>query len=75
MLEVRRLTGSEARQYVSALAEVLVDCVESGASVSFMWPFSKSAAEDFFKKVVEGVEGGSRILLAAFIDSKLVGTV
>jgi GNAT superfamily N-acetyltransferase len=75
MLEVRRLTASEARQYESALAEVLVDCVEGGASVSFMWPFSKSAAEDFFNKVVEGMESGSRILLAAFIDSKLIGTV
>jgi GNAT superfamily N-acetyltransferase len=75
MLEVRRLTTSEARQQVSALADVLVDCVEGGASVSFMWPFSKSAAEDFFKKVVEGMESGNRILVAAFSDSKLVGTV
>jgi len=60
---------------MSALAEVLVDCVEGGASVSFMWPFSKSAAEDFFKKVVEGMQSGNRILLAAFLDSRLVGTV
>jgi GNAT superfamily N-acetyltransferase len=75
MLEVRRLTISEAREHMSALAEVLVDCLEGGASVSFMWPFSKSAAEDFFKKVVEGMESGNRILLAAFVDSKLVGTV
>ena len=75
MLEVRRLTTPEARQNMSALAEVLVDCVEGGASVSFMWPFSQSAAEAFFEKVVEGMESGNRILLAAFIDSKLVGTV
>jgi GNAT superfamily N-acetyltransferase len=75
MLEVRSLTTSEARQHLSALADVLVDCVEGGASVSFMWPFSKSAAEVFFKKVVEGMESGNRILVAAFSDSKLVGTV
>ena len=75
MLEVRPLTISEARQNISALADVLVDCVEGGASVSFMLPFPKSAAEAFFEKVAKGVECGNRILLAAFMDSKLVGTV
>jgi len=75
VLEVRRLTTSKTRRNISSLAEMLYDCVEGGASVSFIWPFSKSAVEDFFQKVVEGVESGNRILLAAFIDSKLVGTV
>jgi len=75
MLEIRRLTAPEARQHLAALAEVLVDCVEGGASVSFMAPFPKADAESFFEKVVEGVERGNRILLGAFIDSQLVGTV
>jgi len=75
MLEIRRLTAPEARQHLAALAEVLVDCVEGGASVSFMTPFPKADAESFFEKVVEGVERGERILLGAFIDSQLVGTV
>jgi GNAT superfamily N-acetyltransferase len=49
--------------------------VEGGASVSFLAPFSKADAESFFEKVVDGVQRGNRILLAAFVDSKLVGTV
>ena len=60
---------------MSELAEVLVDCVEGGASVSFMPPFGKPAAEEFFRKVIEGVEAGDRILLAAFLEGKLAGTV
>lgn len=43
--------------------------------MSFMWPFPKSAAEEFFSKVAHGVSAGERILLAAFDDADLVGTV
>ncbi len=75
MIEIRVLSAAEARHHVGALADVLVDCVEGGASVSFMAPFSKSDAESFFEKVADGVERGERTLLAAFMDSKLVGTV
>ncbi len=60
---------------MAALAEVLLDCVEGGASVSFMASLTRAEAESFFGKVVDGVQQGDRILLAAFIDSKLVGTV
>jgi GNAT superfamily N-acetyltransferase len=75
MLEIRELTASDGRQYLPALANVLLDCVEGGASVSFMAPLPRATAESFFEKVVQDVEQGHRILLAAFTDSDLVGTV
>ena len=75
MVEVRRLAAEEGRRYVGDLAEVLLDCVEGGASVSFMASLTREEAETFFKTVVDEVETGERILLAAFLDSKLVGTV
>jgi len=74
-IEIRRLNAVDAGAHLSDLARVLVDCVEGGASVSFMRPFGQSDAEAFFRKVITGVEAGERILLAAFVDSKLVGTV
>jgi len=74
-IEIRRLNAADARAHLSELASVLVDCVEGGASVSFMPPFTQSDAEAFFRKVATGVEAGERILLAAFHDSELVGTV
>lgn len=75
MLEIRQLNAEEGRRHLGALADVLVDCVDGGASVSFMAPFSKANAEAFFEKVIKEVECGNRILLAAFDDSTLVGTV
>ena len=75
MIEIRQLTAEEGRQYVGQLADVLLDCIAGGASVSFMASLTKSEAESFFKQVVQGVRRGDRILLAAFLDSKLVGTV
>src|SRR6478752_10814175 len=75
MVEIRRLTADEGRQHLDALAEVLVDCVEGGASVSFLSPLSSDDAAAFFEEVLEDVRNADRILLAAFLDSKLVGTV
>jgi len=75
MVEIRQLTAAEGRQYLGALADVLLDCVDGGASVSFMAGFSKAAAESFFETVLEKLQDGDRILLAAFSASQLVGTV
>lgn len=74
MVEIRQLTAAD-RQYLEQLAEVLVDCVEGGASVSFMTPFGRAEAESFFKQVLDGVQRGERILLGAFVGAQLVGTV
>ena len=75
VIAIRQLDAAEGRQYLGALADVLLDCVAGGASVSFMASLSKAEAEAFFAGVLEGVRKGERILLAAFAESKLVGTV
>lgn len=75
MVEIRQLSVSEGLQHLDALANVLVDCVEGGASVSFMAPFSKADAETFFRGILDEVAKGDCVLLAAFLNSELVGTV
>ena len=75
MVDIRRLSAEEGRRYLEALADVLLDCVAGGASVSFMASLSKPEAESFFESVLEGVQRGQRILLAAFTGGELVGTV
>jgi GNAT superfamily N-acetyltransferase len=57
------------------LAAVLADCVEGGASVSFMAPFTHEAALVFFRKVAASVAAGDTVLLAARLDGRIVGTV
>ena len=55
MVEIRILDAIEGRRRLSELADVLVECVEAGASVSFVLPFSKSEAESFFRKILDEV--------------------
>ena len=57
------------------LASVLVDCVEGGASVSFMAPFTQEDGLAFFRKVAASVACGDTVLLAAKLGERIVGTV
>jgi len=73
---VRRLAAAEAMTSVPALAEVLIDCVAGGASVSFLWPLPRDKALAFWQGVAEGVARGERALLVAEDGAgRLVGTV
>ena len=71
---VRRLASVSAPQ-MRALAEVLVDCVEGGASVSFMHPLSMAKAVAFWAHVADEVDTGRRALVVAEDGSGIVGTV
>ena len=64
-LTIRRVGANEASACVDALADVLVDCVEGGASVSFMAPLSQDKARAFWRGVADGVARGERALLIA----------
>lgn len=58
-----------------ALADVLIDCVDGGASVSFMHPLATSKALAFWQRVADGVARDERALLVAEDDDGIVGTV
>ena len=73
--EIISLPAPVAQPALEQLADVLVDCVEGGASVSFMSPFSRDAALGFFRKVASSVAAGDTVLLAARLDGTIVGTV
>jgi GNAT superfamily N-acetyltransferase len=72
---IQTLDGPAAWVAGSALADILIDCVERGASVSFMHPLSREKAEAFWADVAESVARGERILLAADLDGEIAGTV
>jgi len=50
---------------IAALAGILVDCVDGGASVSFLRPMPRAKAEAFWRAVAAGVSAGERALLVA----------
>jgi GNAT superfamily N-acetyltransferase len=60
---------------VEALADLLVDSVDDGASVGFMYPLEKAKAVAFWRRVADGVAAGERALLIAEDDVGIVGTV
>ena len=72
---VRRLGAAELPEQLDALAGVLADCVAGGASVSYLEPFGHEDARAAFEVFASEVEQGRRLILAAFADGDLVGTV
>jgi GNAT superfamily N-acetyltransferase len=60
---------------IEGLADVLVDCVEGGASVSFMHPLTRERAAAFWRHVAGGVAAGGRALWIAEDAQGVCGTV
>ena len=71
---LRRLHAVDDAQ-IEGLAEVLIDCVEGGASVSFMHPLSRERAIAFWHKVARDVAAGGRALVIADDAFGVCGTV
>ncbi len=69
---LEQLTSGELR----GLSEVLIDCVQGGASVSFMLPMTPAKAEAYWRGVEAGIARTELVLLAAEEpDGTIVGTV
>jgi GNAT superfamily N-acetyltransferase len=62
---------------IAGLAEVLVDCVDGGASVGFMQPFDRDRAEAFWSTAIAGADHGERLVLVAedMAEGSVMGTV
>jgi GNAT superfamily N-acetyltransferase len=73
-IPIRRLLSVDDAQ-VLALANVLIDCIEGGAGVSFMHPLEPAKAQAFWRRIAADVAEGKRALLVAEDDRGIVGTV
>ena len=60
-IRIRRARQSDDE----ALTDVLLDCVEGGASVSFMSPLPREKALAFWQSVLAAAERGERVVLVA----------
>jgi GNAT superfamily N-acetyltransferase len=73
---IRRLDSLDDPRHLAELSDVLIDCVQGGASVSFMHPLSRAKAEVFWREVATGVARAERALLVAQDESgAIIGTV
>jgi GNAT superfamily N-acetyltransferase len=74
-VEILVLDAAAAKAALDGLADVLADCVEGGASVSFMLPYSRDDAARFFEQVIASVQAGDTVLVAAKLNGTIVGSV
>ena len=72
-VQIRCLDTIGDREF-HGLSDVLIDCVEGGASVSFMLPMTRAKAETFWRGVSASVVRGERVVLAAEDAEGIVGT-
>jgi GNAT superfamily N-acetyltransferase len=74
-IHVRSLQKLDEHE-LQALSDVLIDCVEGGASVSFMWPMTRAKALTYWRDVAASVTRCERVVLAAYDAAEtIVGTV
>jgi GNAT superfamily N-acetyltransferase len=73
-IAIRRLHRVDDAQ-VEALADVLIDCIDGGAGVSFMHPLARAKARAFWRRIGDDVAEGKRALLIAEQNDQIVGTV
>lgn len=63
-IRVRALTSIDEKT-LAGLCDVLIDCVEGGASVSFMWPMTREKALGFWRDVGASLARGERAVIVA----------
>jgi ribosomal protein S18 acetylase RimI-like enzyme len=72
-IEIVELQSSP--ELITALADLLVETVASGGSVSFMHPLAPEVAAAFWTRSLAAADAGERVVLGAMEDGQLVGTV
>jgi len=73
-IHIRCLTTLGERE-IRGLSDVLIDCVEDGASVSFMLPMTRAKADAFWRSTAAGVARGERLVFVAEdADGTIIGT-
>jgi GNAT superfamily N-acetyltransferase len=59
----------------AALVDLLVDSVEGGASVNFVWPMTRAKAESWWEGALASHARGERLIFTAEADGRVDGTV
>lgn len=74
-MDVEIVALSASPGVVSALADTLIETVANGGSVSFMHPLAPDVAATFWTRSLAAADADERVVLGAYADGELVGTV
>ena len=72
---IHLLTPPEAQAKRAALVDLLIDSVEHGASVNFVWPMTRTKAETWWDGALASHARGERLILTAEAAGRVDGTV
>jgi len=74
MPRIRSLESIGERE-LAGLCDVLIDCVEGGASVNFMWPMTRAKAETYWRGVADSLARSERaVIIAEDERGEILGT-
>ena len=74
-LVVEMLDAAAAASAERPLGEILTACVEEGASLSFLPPMAREKSRAYWRRVSTAVAQNHRVLLVAWLDGALAGSV
>ena len=75
LVKISTLTPADFARALDDHACLLHHCVEAGAPVGFLWPFSVTDARRYVESLLPAVQAGKRIMLAATREGRLVGSM
>ena len=75
LVKISTLTPAAYGRAVDDLGLLLHHCVEAGAPVGFMWPFSIAEARRYFEELTPAVNAGKRIVMVAELEGRIVGAM
>ena len=70
-----RFSAGQAEENIGQLAGLLIDAVDSGASLGFLPPLSEAEALAYWRGVIDAMRERSRILLVALESGLIQGSV
>lgn len=73
-LAIRPIGAHELDGVVEALARILAQTVDAGASLGFLPPLQRDEACAYWRSLRDELRAGSRLLLVALADGTIVGT-
>ena len=74
-MRIAVIDEAEATAQLDALAEILMQSIEDGALVGFVLPFGAEQAKSHWQDILRSVADGERLLICAYVEDRLVGTV
>src|SRR4051812_928111 len=73
-ISIQILSAAELEERLSAFVGLLCDVVNGGAAMGVLAPLAASEAMEYWLSLRSELNAGSRLLLGAFVDGRLVGS-